>query len=371
MGCQRLAPGDSEVLAEWGGPDAGVYIADVTAGAACDQFITGTTWGPLELGGQTLEAATFIAHREASGEIGWVKAWKIGEVDWSELAAAHQGGVWGGGHANVSTPDLGDGVLRPVGDRGRILARYAADGSLVALRVDADRDGFALASDVAAQRITQMVYDDEGARLELLDDAAELVWSLPRSDYWSNLNAAPGSDGGVVAVGVEQPEITSILEHYDGAGAALWREAAPGSRVRSLAVSSAGEVVLSGSYCARSTGFSSECDEEGFVRLIEPSGDTRFEIAHGLGPTALVTSNGTEQVLLIGEDASARRLVLQRVDRDGRLGERHLFDGPATLDPLRGSASGKSVWIAGTQRGKYGGDGVFSVDRGFLLEMGL
>ncbi len=98
--------------------------------------------------------------------------------------------------------------------------------------------GFALASNVAAQRSTQVVYDDQVARLELLNDEAEVVWTLPLSDYWSNLNAAPDSGGGVVTVGVEQPGVTSVLEHYDGAGEAVWREAAAGSMVRSLAISS-------------------------------------------------------------------------------------------------------------------------------------
>src|SRR5688572_16383488 len=138
IACHRLAPGESETLAEWG-PDGGVYIADVAAGAACDQFVTGTTWGPLELGGQTLEAAsTFIVHREASGEIDWVKSWQVGNMDWSELAAAPGGGVWASGSSQGSTPDLGDGASHPVGQRGRVLARYAADGSLVTLRVDAE-----------------------------------------------------------------------------------------------------------------------------------------------------------------------------------------------------------------------------------------
>jgi hypothetical protein len=365
IGCRRLAPGESEVLAEWGGPDEGISIADVAGGTACDQFIAGTTWGPLALGGQTLEGVTFIAHREASGEIGWVKAWQIGGVDWSELAAAPEGGVWAGGHAYAST-DLGDGVLHPVGDGARVLARYAADGSLVALRVDPDAQGGPLASSVAAQRSTQFVYARESARLELLDDAAEVVWALPIPNDWFSPSAAPAPDGGVFAAGGTPPGYSSVLEHYDGDGAAVWRAPATGSMVRSLAVLPAGEVVLSGSRCPEMEP-GSGCDEQRFVQLIEPNGDTRFDIAHDLGAGAWVTSTGTGQILLIGEDSGAHRMALQRVERDGRLGERHLFDAPAPLDRLGGTASGSTVWVAGTLRG----DGVSSVERGFLLEMGL
>jgi hypothetical protein len=374
--CQRLAPGQSEVVAEWGGPEGSVYVADVAAGAACDQFIAGATWGPLELGEQRLDGVAFLAHREASGEIGWVRSWPIGSVDWSALAAAPRGGVWAGGDAGASTPDLGDGVLHPAGERGRILAQYAADGSLITLRVDADTSGGRLASDVAAKRSTQVVFDDDGARVELLDDAAEVVWTLPTSDDWGNVDAAPSSDGGLIAVGVQQPVVTSVLEHYDGAGEPVWREAAAGSMVRSLALSSAGEVVLSGSYCQRITRspaavvFNETCDDGSFVRLIEPSGATRFEVAHDLGPRAIVRAIDSGQVLLIGEDAGAQRLALQRVEPDGRLGERHLFEGPDAMEPIGAAASGSSVWVAGTRRGGSAAD-VTSADRGFLLEMGL
>lgn len=372
IGCHRLAPGASETLAEWGGPDGSVYIADVAAGSACDQYVTGTTWGLLELGGQTLEAGTtFIAHREASGAIGWLKSWQAGDLDWSELAVAPGGGVWARGSAGGSTPDLGDGVSHPVGERGHLLVHYAADGALVTLRVDAGLAGITFASNVAARRSAQVVYDNAGSRLELLDDTAATVWTLPLSDYWGNLDAAPGADGGVVTVGVERPDVTSVIEHHDGAGGTLWREVAERSLVRSLSVLPEGEVVLSGSFCQRLVTVSSECDAGGsFLRLIEPSGDTRFEVAHDLGPRALVAANADGQILLIGEDSLNQRLALQRVDRDGHLGERHLFDGPATLDPLRASVSGKSVWVAGTRRGELVDD-VATNDRGFLLEMGL
>ncbi len=128
--------------------------------------------------------------------------------------------------------------------------------------------------------------------------------------------------------------------------------------------------MFSGSYCPNTRGVTPECDEGSFLRLIEPSGDTRFEVVHDLGPMARVIWKGTGPILLIGEDSGAHRLALQRVDRDGRFGERHLFDGPATMDPLRGAVSGNTVWVGGTRRGESA-DGVVSADRGFLLEMGL
>lgn len=297
-----------------------------------------------------------------------MKSWQIGSIDWSVLAAAPRGDVWAGGHAYGST-DVGDGVLHPVGDGGRVLARYAADGSLVTLRVDPDARGGPLASNVAAQRSTQFVYERESSRLELLDDAADTSWTLPLPDDWFSPSVALGPDGGVFAASGTPPGFSSVLEHYDGDGAAVWREPATGILVRSLAVLPAGEVVLSGSYCP-DMGPGRGCDAESFIRLIEPSGETRFDVAHELGGGALVTSSAAGQILLIGEDSSARRLALQRVDRDGSLGERRLFDGPATLEPVRATASGNTVWVAGTRRGESTGDSA-SPDHGFLLEMGL
>jgi hypothetical protein len=371
--CQRLAPGESEVVARWGdGAGSDVNIIDVAAGAACDQFILGRLWGGLELGGRTLEEGTFLAHREASRKIGWVHAAPSGGMEWSRLAAAPDGGVWAAGHTSVAT-DFGDGVLHAVQSEARGLVRYAADGSLVALRVDPGERVVALGSNVEAHRSALVVLESAGSfRLYLLDDAAEVLWTQPQAYERGNIRVAPNTRGGVFAAGIVWPGDYSFFDHYDGAGATAWSETGSGM-VRSLAVLPAGEVVFSGSQCQERKTFSLLCDGAGFVRLIDASGVTRFEIEHDLGVDAFVTSDDTGQVLLIGRDADTQRLALQRIERDGRLGERSLFDGPPTAGTLQGGVSGRSLWVGGIEADGFDPEtGIaLPVDRALLLEMGL